>query len=250
MSNTPQDLCEKFVNLAKDRNGLLVAFSRIGEKERESIYKNLNLIEQNNIPTAKKSKDQKEVQRASNEDIINELKTNIKQNLNDGQIITYSPTNILEIDKIEKLDVNKDIKVIKQLHFKVHNNEVKANTFPLYEAYVKGKIYYNCKLQLPINKEFLDYCKASFNVGMSYVYHYLNVYYLYEEFPSILLCGFGVTKLYKNRALIINSANNDKDLKELLTTPFPGVSTRNIEIDDPNINENDLMDFKDINMKE
>jgi hypothetical protein len=80
---------------------------------------------------------------------------------------------------------------------------------------LEGK--YNIKLKLPKNKEFLDYCKACFNVAMSTVYHYLDVYYLYEEYPSILSCGFGVTELYKNKELMCKSANNDNELKTLLT---------------------------------
>jgi hypothetical protein len=67
---------------------------------------------------------------------------------------------------------------------------------------------------------------------------------LCEDFPSILLSGFGVNKLYKYSKLIIKSAKEDNDLNILLTKQFPGIKSDNIRIYDPTIE-----DLNEINIK-
>jgi hypothetical protein len=49
MTTSPQDICEKFINLTKDKSRLLVGLSTIGEKERVNIDNVLKLIEQKTI---------------------------------------------------------------------------------------------------------------------------------------------------------------------------------------------------------
>jgi hypothetical protein len=78
------------------------------------------------------------------------------------------------------------------------------------------------------NKAFIDYCDESFDISPTTIYTYLNVYYLCEDFPSILLSGFGINKLYKYSKLIIKSAKEDNDLNMLLTKQFPGIKSDNI----------------------
>jgi hypothetical protein len=67
---------------------------------------------------------------------------------------------------------------------------------------------------------------------------------LCEDFPFILLSGFGVNKLYKYSKLIIKSAKEDNDLNILLTKHFPGIKSDNIRIDDSTIE-----DLNEINIK-
>ncbi len=69
------------------------------------------------------------------------------------------------------------------------------------------------------------------------VYNYLNVYYLTEEFQSIVLSGFGVTKLYRYKKLIYKTVEYDNDLYTLLTTPFPGIEATDINIHNLSIDE-------------
>ncbi len=72
------------------------------------------------------------------------MKKNLRANIGD-KYIRYRPTNWSELNKITKLDVKKDIEVIKQVHSMVTNNEIKANAFALYEAYYRGKLYFKLK---------------------------------------------------------------------------------------------------------
>jgi hypothetical protein len=44
MSISPQDICEKFINLTKDKSRLLEGLSTIDEKERVNIDNALKLI--------------------------------------------------------------------------------------------------------------------------------------------------------------------------------------------------------------
>jgi hypothetical protein len=67
----------------------------------------------------------------------------------------------------------------------------------LYEAFLRGKLYFIIKRKVANDKEFLQYCRESFNISEYTLYNYLNVYHLTEEFQSIVLSGFGVIKLYK-----------------------------------------------------
>jgi hypothetical protein len=247
MSSSPQDIRDKLLNLVKDKDRLLVGLTTIDEKERINIVNVLKLIEKNSTPTQKKSKHQKEPQLLSNQHIIYELKKNLKINIGD-KYIKYIPTDEKEINKITELDVIKDIEVIKKAHSLVSNNEIKANAFALYEAYYRGKLYFKLKSKFPENKSFIDYCEENFDVSKSTVYKYLNVFNLYEDFPSILLSGFGVDKLYKNRNLIINSAKDDQELNTLLTKPFPGVKSENIKIYDPVLDDIDA-NMDGINLK-
>jgi vacuolar-type H+-ATPase subunit D/Vma8 len=76
-----------------------VALTRIDEKI-EKVLIVINLIEKNTIPTGKISKHQKEVKLSLNENIINELKKNLRQNFSNGTIIRYSPTDVSEINRI------------------------------------------------------------------------------------------------------------------------------------------------------
>jgi hypothetical protein len=91
------------------------------------------------------------------------LKRNLRANTSD-QYIRYSPINWSEIDKITKLDVKKDIEVIKEVHSMVTYNEIKANAFALYEAYYRGALYFKLKSKFSDNKAFIDYCDESFNI--------------------------------------------------------------------------------------
>jgi hypothetical protein len=169
-----------------------VGLSTIDEKERVNIDNALKLIEQKTIPTEKKSKHQKD-QLLLNKDIY-ELKKNLRANIGD-KYIRYIPTNWSEINKITKLDVKKDIEVIKEVHSIVTNNEIKANAFALYEAHYRGKLYFKLKSKFSDNKAFKDYWDETFDISPAAIYTYLIVYYLCEDFPSILLSGFGVNKL-------------------------------------------------------
>jgi hypothetical protein len=223
-----------------------VGLSTIDEKERVNIDNALKLIEEKTIPTEKQSKHQKKDQLLLNKDIINELKKNLRVNTGD-KYIKYSPTDWSEINKITKLDVKKDIEVIKKVHSMVTNNEINANAFALHEAYYRGKLYFKIKSKFSDNKAFIDYCEETFDISSTVIYTYLNVYYLCEEFPSILLSGFGVNKLYKYSKLISKSAKEDNDLNILLTKPFPGIKSDNIRIDDPTIE--DLNEINEINIK-
>jgi predicted transcriptional regulator len=157
MSMSPQDICEKFIKLTKDKSRLLVGLSTIDEKERLNIDNVLKLIEQKTILTEKKSKHQKEDQLLLNKDFINKLKKNLRANIGD-KYIRYHPANWSEINKITKLDVKKDIKVIKEVHSMVTNNKIKANAFASYEACHRGKLYFKLKSKFSDNKAFIHYC--------------------------------------------------------------------------------------------
>jgi hypothetical protein len=249
MPISPQDVCEKLLNVTKDKSRLLVGLTKINEKKREDILNAIKLIEQNTIPTAKKSKHPKEDQLFGRpENIINELKKNLSVNTS-NTYIRYCPTDASEINKITELDVKRDMEDIKRVHSMVANNEIKVNAFALYEAYCRGKIYFKLRSKFSDIKSFIDYCDQTFDISKSTVYVYLNVYHLHEEFPSILLSGFGVNKLYKYRDLIINYAKEDKDLYTLLTKTFPGIKSDNIEICDPIVDDEDMnLDLIDLKM--
>jgi CRISPR/Cas system-associated exonuclease Cas4 (RecB family) len=236
MSIDIQNVCEELVDFAKDKSRVLVGLTKLDEKKVKDVFEAIKLMKQSTNPTEKKPKLQKEGSLRSNSYIIDELKKNLRENIGNG-IIEYKPTDISEINEVEGLDVMKNIEDIKKINLKVTNNEVKANTLALYEAFLRGKLYFIIKRKVANDKEFLQYCRESFNISEYTVYNYLNVYYLTEEFQSIVLSGFGVTKLYKYNKLIRKTVEYDNDLYTLLTTPFPGIEATDINIHNLSIDE-------------
>jgi hypothetical protein len=65
--------------------------------------------------TEKKPKLQKEGSLPSNSYIIDELKKNLRENIDNG-IIGYKPTDISEINEVKGLDVMKNIEHIKKIN--------------------------------------------------------------------------------------------------------------------------------------
>jgi hypothetical protein len=144
MSIDIQNLCEELVDLAKDKSRLLVGLSKLDEKNVKDMFDTVKLMKQSTNRTEKKPKLQNEYSLPSNAYIIDELKKNLKENLNNG-IIGYKPTVISEINKVEELDVKINIEDIIKINSKVTNNENKANTCVLYEASLRGKLYHIIK---------------------------------------------------------------------------------------------------------
>jgi hypothetical protein len=230
MSISTQDICKKFINLAKDKDRLLVGLSMIEEKGRLDVLNVLELIEEKTMPTEKKLKHQKEDLLLSNKIIINDLKKNLAKS---DQYSKYTPTKWSDINKITELDVVKDIEVIKEIHSMVSKNENNANIIALYEAYCRGKLYFNLKYKHSDNTAFIAYCEETFKVMQSTVFTYLNVYNLTIEYRNILSSGFHVNKLYRYSKLIRKTAEEDMALKTLLMKTFPGLKTDAIKIQDP-----------------
>jgi hypothetical protein len=230
MSISTQDICKKFIKLAKDKDRLLVGISMIDDKGRLDFLNVLELIEEKTMPTEKKLKHQKEDPLLSDKIVINDLKKNLAKS---EQYIEYTPTKWSDINEITKLDVKKDIEVIKEIHSMVSKNENNANIFALHEAYCRGKLYDKLKSKHSDNTAFIAYCEKTFKVMQTTVFTYLNFYYLTEEYPNIISSGFHVNKLYRYSKLIRKTAEKDMALKTLLMKTFPGIKTDEIKIEDP-----------------
>jgi hypothetical protein len=153
MSIDIQNVCEELVDFAKDKSRVLVGLTKLDEKRVKDVLEAIKLMKKSSNPTEKKPKLQKEGSLPSNNHIIDELKRNLRENIDNG-IIGYKPTDISEINKVNGLNVMKNIEDIKKINLKVTNNEVKANTLALYEAFLRGKLYFIIKRKFANDKEF------------------------------------------------------------------------------------------------
>jgi len=96
MSIDIQNVCEELVDFAKDKSRVLVGLTKLDEKRVKGVLEAIKLMKQSTNPTEKKPKLQKEGSLPSNSYIIDELKKNLRGNIDNG-IIRYKPTDISEI---------------------------------------------------------------------------------------------------------------------------------------------------------
>jgi hypothetical protein len=237
-------------NIGKDLDGSMDCISTFSSEDKKIFYKYLEKIDQSLEPPEKKQKALPSLLSPNTNDIINQIKKNIKGNLkrDTNQVISYTPTTNLEIEEVEKLDPFNNKRSIINIHSKAVKNETMAQVFVLNEVYFRGKLYDILKSKINSNEEFFKYCLESFGVSQPTVYRYLNVYYLIKVYPNILLSGFGVTDLSKYRKKIEETAVKDKKFCQLIKHGFPGI-VANFLLEDPTIDIPDVENM-DINKEQ
>jgi hypothetical protein len=77
MTSKPQEICDQFIKLSKDRDGLLVALSSASGEVRKRLGEDLENLEKSKIPSENKQKmsDEKE-----KDNFIDHLKITINNN--------------------------------------------------------------------------------------------------------------------------------------------------------------------------
>jgi hypothetical protein len=249
MSKVKRNVCERLVNLTKDQKALCLSVqSSLNETEAKTLNEYLAKIENNYEPANKKTK----LSLDNNEDeFIEQLKTNIKNNLSKDQIVVYKPTELGEINKIQEFNVNveEDSNYIRSLHSKVVQNETKAYILVLHEANMRGLFYDKLRSKFKKNDDFLSYCEVNFSISKPTIYRYINLVKLIEQFPSLILSGYGVSKLHQKRNLIRDAAKTDQELNQVLTSGFNGIRAK-INIDPDEDLSYDFVDKMNVNSKE
>ncbi len=220
---TPQSIRNDIVALAKDRDSLLISLTRCPNENLTRVAEDIKFLLKTTNPTEKKKRDSKK-----KDTFIFDLKQNMKFNQTNGdKIISYLPTTMEDIHKVAKLHAYDNLAEIIEIHTKVVKNEFSARTLVLHEAYMRGKLYDLLKKWFDINdyknEGFIAYCETKMKISKSKVYNYLNLVELLEEYPGLMLSGFGVTKLTQKKKIIKEESEKDEELYTLLTTSFPGI---------------------------
>jgi hypothetical protein len=116
-----------------------------------------------------------------------------------------------EINKIQELNVNveDDSNYIRSLHSKVVQNETKAYILVFYEANMKGLLYDKLRSRFKKNDDFLSYCEVNFSISKPTIYRYINLVKLIDQFPSLILSSYGVSKMHEKRNLIRDNVKTD-----------------------------------------
>lgn len=229
-----QQLHEKLMKISKDPKAAILAIDRamaaLNTKERKHFEENVDSIIKCMEPTPKREKQ-------ATEKIICKIKENIKRAFGSDstKIIKYQQTTELQIDEIDNLDLIKDKDKLAAIFSRIDLNENCGYVIPLYEAYRKGQGYRKVKKRFEDQDAYYKYCKECLGYSKATVYRYLQFYELTQDFPCILLCGFGFTIVSKHVMMIRNAAQLDKELHALLSTSFPGIEAK-VSIDDPTLN--------------
>jgi hypothetical protein len=234
---TPQGIRNDILLLAKDQDRLLLALASIPDEEnRKRLGDDIKSLLKISNPTKKKK-----VLNLKENNFIDDLIRNLNRYKNTTTIIQYTPTEEVIINKVNSLDLEKEKMKIVEIHSKVKSNEECANSLVLREAYYRGKFYYQLKTKFEKIEDFLTYCGVNLDVAQTTVYCYLGVMQLIDDYPGILLSGFGVTELYKNSKLLRKTVESDGELRKLMQKTYPGIKV-NCNLGDPTIDLSILCD--------
>jgi hypothetical protein len=232
---SPQELSEDLIELSKDKPRLISGITLMNEQQRKAVKSVITFIKDNTIPTSKKPKVTKS-SRPLNEDIINDLKGNIKKNLKRG-LIEYKQIEVEEFARINNLDLEQNKDVFKSFRSRILNDRSALNILSLYQDYCEGWLYETIRNKCETDYDFFQYCRKVFKITENTIDTYLSFYYLVLDFPSILLSNLPVTKINRYSNLIKKTVETDNELKELLEKPFCGIEG-NFKIHKLDCNEN------------
>jgi hypothetical protein len=218
---SPQDISEDLIQLSKDKSRLISGLTKLNEQQRECIKSAISFIKKNTTPTSKNPKVTKS-SRPSDEDIIIELKKNLKKYSGRG-IISYKQIEDQEFERISNLDIEQNEDDFRSFRSRILNDRNAINIINLYQDYSEGWLYETIRVKCETDHYFIQYCRRVFNISENTIDTYLSFYYLVQDFPSILLSNLCVTKINRYSNLIKKTVETDNELKELLEKPFCGI---------------------------
>jgi hypothetical protein len=225
----PQDIAEDLIELAEDKSRIVFGLAQMSEQNRALIKSAIEFIKKNTNPTSKNASKKPKVtksSRPSDEEIINELKLNLKKYSVRG-IISFIQIEADEFERIRSLNIDQNESDFRSFHSRILSDRSKINVMILYQDCCEGWLYdivrSAIEAQAKTDADFIQYCKRVFNVSENTIDTYLSFYYLVQDFPSILLSNLCVTKINRYSNLIKKTVETDNELKELLEKPFCGI---------------------------